>query len=257
MIQLKNITVNAGTKQLLTDVSTRCYANQFSWIIGPNGAGKSTLLQVISGLRTPDRGEVTIEGRPIADFSGPELAQKRAVLSQQAELAFPLKVHEVVMMGRYPHFNQQPTKLDHLICEKVMQLVDCYDFAQRNFLTLSGGEKQRVQFARVIAQLWQEEPTTKRYLLLDEPLTFLDIYHQLDFLKQLEQLIRAQNITVIGVLHDLNLVARYGNHILLLHQGQVLAQGSSHEVFTQEHIQTAFRVSPTIHMDNNSIFLRF
>jgi iron complex transport system ATP-binding protein len=167
------------------------------------------------------------------------------VLSQNSELAFPLNVREVVMMGRYPHFMNQPARLDLQAVEEALRFFDVWSFADRNYLTLSGGEKQRVQFARVLAQIWF--PTSNaRYLMLDEPLTFLDIHYQIQFTHQLQTLLHDKSLTVIGVLHDLNLAARFADTILLLNNGKILANGSPEEVLTKENMKTAFQLEPEI-----------
>jgi iron complex transport system ATP-binding protein len=180
-----------------------------------------------------------------------ELARVRAVLSQSVELSFPLRVSEVVMMGRYPHFTGKPGPADERACEEVMRFFDVAEMANRDYLTLSGGEKQRVHFARVLAQVWSPMPGKSRYLFLDEPLTFLDIYYQFEFMGKLRELLKAGDLVIVGVVHDLDLAARFGDSILLLHQGRVLACGPRSEVLTRENIKTAFRLDPTILRDGD------
>ena len=150
------------------------------------------------------------------------------------------------MMGRYPHFAGKPAAADERACQEVMRFFDIENMADRDFLTLSGGEKQRVHFARVLAQIWFSVPEKSRYLFLDEPLTFLDIFYQFEFMGKLRELLKAGDLVMVGVVHDLNLAARFADNVLLLHEGKVLASGSKSEVLTRENIKAAFRMEPTI-----------
>ncbi len=245
MIQLENISVKVRNKVLLDSISLRLESGKMNLIIGPNGAGKSTLIKILSKQIYPSAGNVFFEDQELRKLSLEQLATFRAVLSQNSELAFPLNVNEVVMMGRYPHFKNQPTRHDIQAVEEAMRFFDVWSLVDRNYLTLSGGEKQRVQFARVLAQIWF--PTSSaRYLMLDEPLTFLDIHYQIQFMQQLKTLLTDKSLMVIGVLHDLNLAARFADTILLLTNGKVLANGSPEEVLTKENMKTVFQLEPEI-----------
>lgn len=245
MLVAQNITCNAGSKKILDDVSAAFNPGVVNLIIGTNGAGKSTLIKVLSGQLTADSGTVTYAGTPISNFTSKALARHRALLSQHLELGFPLKAEEVVMMGRYPHWDNKPTVMDRQICEEVMAFLNIESFKERNYLTLSGGERQRVQFARVLAQIWHPIPDTFRYLLLDEPLTFLDIHYQHHFMQQIRSLCSA-DLVIIGVIHDLNLAAKYADNLILLHDGQVLANGTPETILTVKNIKTAYGVAPEI-----------
>src|ERR1041384_2745160 len=198
MLQASNITYRIGQKELISDISVSFAPGKLHLIIGPNGAGKSTLIKVLARLLRPQTGTVEYDGTNVHDTGEAELAKRRAVLSQAIEVAFPLDVREVVMMGRYPHFGGRPGPHDEKIVDEVMEHFDVTEFSDRNYQTLSGGEMQRVNFARVLAQLWRDDGlphpddsnspsgtgSTTRYLFLDEPLTFLDIKHQVDFMKK-------------------------------------------------------------------------
>jgi iron complex transport system ATP-binding protein len=189
---------------------------------------------------------VLYDGADVARAGEQALAQRRAVLSQAIEIAFPLWVHEVVMMGRYPHFSGRPAARDTAVVAEVMRYCDVEDLAGRSYPTLSGGEKQRVNFARVLAQVWQPRPPQAggRVLFLDEPLTFLDIGHQIDLMRKLREFGAAPDITVVGVVHDLALAARFADQLVLVHGGAVLAAGPPDEVMTPENVRTAFGVEP-------------
>lgn len=186
-----------------------------------------------------------------------QLAKIRAVLSQHMELAFPMPVDEVVMMGRYPHFTSRPSSADYAICEEAMRYFDVLEMHKRNYLTLSGGEKQRVHFARVLSQVWGSADDGIRMVLLDEPLTFLDVYYQMDFMEKLVALARTQQLIVAGVVHDLQLAGKYADHLVLLHLGRVIASGEKKAVLTKELIQKAYRLEAEIQYEGQQVRVYF
>jgi iron complex transport system ATP-binding protein len=243
MVSLENVTYTIKGNTLVNDVSVHFEKGQIHLILGPNGAGKSTLIKLISSELKPTRGTILLEDVSLLQTTYKEQAQFRAVLSQSLELSFPLKVHEVILMGRYPHFADKPTEHDLDICEKSMELFDLHKLKNRNYLTLSGGEKQRVQFARIFAQIWEPIEGKSRLLLLDEPLTYLDIFYQYDLMKKIEDF-RAANddLTVIGVVHDMNIAAKFAHKILLLKDSSVFGYGAVEEMLTEEKIYDVFKV---------------
>ena len=246
MLVGSNITFRVGSKALISDISASFAPGGLHLLVGPNGAGKSTLVKVLSRLLRPQTGTVEYEGADVGHASEAELAKRRAVLSQAIEIAFPLTVREVVMMGRYPHFSGRPGPTDEQIVDEVMQHFDVVEFKDRYYQSLSGGERQRVNFARVLAQLWRHRSVDScRYLFLDEPLTFLDIRHQIDFMKQIRSFTDMDVVTV-GVVHDLNLAARFADQILMLNGGRIVATGTPAEVLTAERIGEVFGVEPTM-----------
>ena len=249
MLAATNISFRVGTKPLISDISISFAAAKLHLIIGPNGAGKSTLVKVLARFLRPQTGKVEYQGADVHQASEAELAKRRAVLSQAIDVAFPLTVREVVMMGRYPHFAGRPGLVDQSIVDEVMDHMDVTEFSQRDYQTLSGGERQRVNFARVLAQLWNDRQSNDiracRYLFLDEPLTFLDIRHQIDFMKKIRTFADAPDIVTVGVVHDLNLAAQFADHIVLLNEGKVVANGTASEVLTTERIEDVFGVIPT------------
>jgi iron complex transport system ATP-binding protein len=255
MLEASRITFRVGNRALISEVSVTFAPGRLHLVIGPNGAGKSTLIKVLARLLRPHEGHVEYEGADVHQQSESDLAKRRAVLSQAIEVAFPLTVREVVMMGRYPHFGGRPGPVDENITDELMEFFDVTEFRMRNYQTLSGGERQRVNFARVLAQLWRarsssapSSPSTLspcRYLFLDEPLTFLDIRHQMEFMKKVRSFTDAPDVVTVGVVHDLNLAARFADQIVLLNQGAVVATGTAAEVLTTDRIRDVFGVEPT------------
>ncbi|HSC40562.1 MAG TPA: ATP-binding cassette domain-containing protein, partial [Chitinophagaceae bacterium] len=204
MLSIENIHYHIGAKSILNGISAVFEPGLFHVIIGPNGSGKSTFLKIFSGELRPGQGHVYYDGKDVFQSNKTLLAQRRAVMSQQPELHFPLTVLEVVMMGRYPHFTYRPSRRDEAICKEVMDRMEITHFVHRDYLSLSGDEKQRVQFARALAQLWEAPEEGHRYLLLDEPISSLDIHYQHQFLQIARQLTK-ENIVLVAVLHDINL----------------------------------------------------
>ena len=257
MLRATHISYRIGEKVLLQDISVDFMRGKINLIIGPNGAGKSTLIKILGGQVTPTSGDVFYGEQSIQQISTAKLATYRAVLSQQVELAFPLSVEEVVTMGRYPHFHVKPSAIDRDAVQAAMRFFDVLPFAERNYTTLSGGEKQRVHFARVAAQIWGTDTKHSRYLLLDEPLTFLDMYYQFDFMQKLLDLLRDTNLVVAGVVHDLNLAGKFADHLVLLHEGKLLAAGAKTEVLTPDNILTAYRMQVQIQQSADAVHLLF
>ena len=269
MLEAKNITFQIGNKTLINEFSASFAPGLLHLIIGPNGAGKSTIIKILSRLLRPQTGKIEYDGIDISQTNELNLAKRRAVLSQAIEIAFPLTVYEVVMMGRYPHFGGRPGNTDELIVDELMEFFEVTEFSDRNYQTLSGGERQRVNFARVLAQLWRTSsdsseinrnstPPQCRYLFLDEPLTFLDIRHQIEFMKKVRQFAGAPDIVAVGVVHDLNLAARFADRIVLLNHGRIAATGIPAKVLTKERIMEVFGITPVfIPVEHSGVHLIF
>ena len=246
MLTATNLVFRAGPRTLIDRISTQFEPARLHLIIGPNGAGKSTFIRLLARLLRPGEGQVLYDGQDVAHRSERELARCRAVLSQAVEVAFSLPVRELVLMGRYPHFTARPGAGDEQVCEEVMQFFDVTGMADRSYGTLSGGEKQRVQFARVLAQIWRPLDGATRLLFLDEPLTFLDIRHQIDFMEKIRLFAAQKDAIVVGVVHDLILAAQFADRLLLIHEGRILADGLTRDVLTEEYLREAFGVTPVL-----------
>ena len=202
MLELKNIGFIINKTMILKDINVSFKDHHFNVLLGPNGAGKSTLMKIATGVLPPSVGTVFLDEKPLSTFTTKTLSVKRAVLSQHFDITFPLTVKEVVMMGRYPHFDSTPSVLDRQIVENAIEKVNLSHKIHQNYTTLSGGEKQKVQMARVLAQIWHSPNDTEhKYLFLDEPTTSLDIHYQLQILDIAKGLLQ-HNTTIIAILHD-------------------------------------------------------
>lgn len=256
MLTIQNLSFTVDDKLILDSISEVFEPGKLTLIIGPNGAGKSTLIKAICGqLKLAEKNMVSYGNPHFLTIS--ELAKIRAVLSQNIEIGFPLTVKELVMMGRYPHHSNYPSEKDKTACTEAMQFFDLMELADRNYLTLSGGEKQRVQFARVLAQIWFPPESNLRYLIMDEPLTFLDVHYQYNFMYKMEALARNNDIVIIGVLHDLNLTAKFADKIILINNGKIEAVGNKKQVLTVQNILKAYKIEPKIHEIKDEFFINF
>lgn len=214
-------------------------------IVGPNGAGKSTLLRMLSGDLRPTSGAVRLDGRKVCSYQPRELAERRAVLAQHITVSFPFTVEEIVWMGAGEHVGRQA----RANIEAALQEVGLADFRARDITTLSGGEQQRAHFARVLVQLRTSEAEHgPGILLLDEPTSSLDIRHQLD-LAHTARRCADNGTTVIAVLHDLNLAARFAGRILVMHRGALTAHGAPSSVISSELLAEVFDVDLPVRTD--------
>jgi iron complex transport system ATP-binding protein len=215
-------------------------------LVGPNGAGKTTVLRLLAGQIAPSRGTVRIENLNPATADRRELAKRVAVVSAQALVGFPYSVEEVVLMGRAPHVDgfRLESGRDLEVAEQSMAAMDVSQLAHRVFDSLSSGEKQRVAVARALAQ----EP---KVLLLDEPGAFLDIRHQVDLYDLLSERAKTEGLTVISVLHDLNLAALYFDTVAMVAGGTIYAQGAADDVITYANVRAVFETD--VYVDRNDL----
>jgi iron complex transport system ATP-binding protein len=254
MILMDQISYSIGGKSILQQINTSFLPGVFNMIIGPNGSGKTSLLKVVSGSIIPPKGVVKYNGIDMHSIPKIDLAKYRAVLSQHLDISFPLTVSEVILLGRTPHYNMLPNKLDYSILQEVLMLLDLIHFKERNYNSLSGGEKQRVQFARILAQIW-EAPKEGEYrvLLMDEPLNNLDIHFQIQFLEIAKSLLNEQTI-LIGVIHDINLAVRYADYLYCLQHGKLILEGVPNQILDTNLIKTLFGLdSDIIHHPSSGI----
>ena len=221
---------------IVHDVSFEIARGDFLGIIGPNGSGKSTLLRLLTQVLPLERGDVELNGEKISRMSVRQLAKKVAFVPQDTFIHFPFSVEEIVLMGRIPHLKrlQFETQKDFLIVENAMTLTDVLPLRRKEIDELSAGERQRVIIAKALTQ----EPVL---LFLDEPTSHLDIGHQVQVLDLLKRLNREKKLTVVIVLHDLNLASEYCDRILLLNEGKVFKEGSPEEVLTYANIEAVYK----------------
>ncbi|WP_236683053.1 heme ABC transporter ATP-binding protein [Demequina globuliformis] len=231
---VSGVTVTIGEATLVRDVSLDVRHGEVLALVGPNGAGKSTLLGVMAGDRTPSSGEVLCDGRPVAQWSAVDLARHRAVLTQDNQVAFPFRVHEVVEMGRAPWRDASAAE-DVEAIARAMAEADVTHLAERTFTSLSGGERARVSLARVLAQRTQA-------VLLDEPTAALDLKHQEDVLTVARSL-AAADVAVAVVLHDLSLAAAYADRIAIMERGRLAALGAPSEVLEPALLERVYGVA--------------
>lgn len=239
MLEVKNLSYRIRNRQLLDNVSFQAKPGELLAIVGANGAGKSTLLKLCTREMTSSEGQILLRDQLINVYSDQELSLFRAVLPQQNSVVFPFLVSELVLMGRYPHFEFQASEHDYFVAEMALRKVGMWDFAARVFTTLSGGEQQRVQLARVLAQIWDVH---QGILFLDEPTTGLDLLHQHQML-ELAREFTNKGFCVVVILHDLNLAAQYADQIVMLRSGRVEAMGKPREVITADTILRVFNLN--------------
>lgn len=242
MIRAENISFKKGDKTLLNQVSTTILPGQITAILGPNGAGKSTLLKCLTGINTVTTGMVSMNNQPLADYSVKALSRLRAVLSQSVQVNFPFTAYEIVQMGCNPY--EQDDHRNHLnVGHLAMEVVDATHLKNRIFPTLSGGEQQRVQLARVLTQLWGMKET---YLFLDEPTSALDLKHQHQLMTHMQKIAQADQTGVCIVMHDLQLAMRYADQLLLMKDGKLFAAGAVEAILTKKNIEYVFEVSADV-----------
>ena len=233
VLRASGLTVSIDDKTLLDDVGVDLRGGELLAVLGPNGAGKTTLIKALAGDLPLDRGEISIDGRPLADFEPRELARRRAVMPQSSYLPFLFTAREVVRMGRAPWEGERGER-EHgaQLTDYAMSLTDTVTYAGRAYPTLSGGEQSRVTLARVLAQ---ETPL----LLIDEPTAHLDLRHQ-HLVLQLARDLAAEGAAIVAVLHDLNLAVMYADSVLLLHRGASVAHGPTTEVLQPDILAPVF-----------------
>lgn len=246
------ISFSAGRTSILDRVSLELAPGSFTAVIGPNGAGKSTLLKILSGDLRASSGNVSLLGRPLSSFDAKALSKVRSVLSQQVTIGFPFTAGEVIELGLYIH---NYTRLEATgIVSAVMEEAEVTHLKDRLYSTLSGGEQQRVQLARALAQVW-EDTVYPRFLLLDEPTSNLDLSHQHAILFAARKMTH-KNLGVLAIVHDLNLAAQYADHVVFMKTGRVHAAGVPQQVMTKEIIEEVFEHPVQVFsMDNGKPFV--
>ena len=245
-LNIKNLSYAYGKTKTLKNLSFSVPKADFFIIIGPNGSGKTTLMKIMAGILKPDKGQVEILNRQMADFSRKTLARTIAFVPQTIPVDFPFTVTEVVLMGRAPYLGMLGIEhaTDLSITKEALAFTGLEHLSHRKLDQLSGGEQQRVFIARAICQ----EP---EIILLDEPTASLDLAHQVRLMDLMEKLKNEKGITVVMVSHDVNLAAMYGEHLLLHNHGEIVCLGLPEEVLTFQTLERAYGC--TLLVDNSPL----
>lgn len=236
LLKIDNLYGGYHKETVIRDISLEIKKGEFLSIIGPNGSGKTTLLRLASRALKPQKGSILLEEENISSMKLKEFCKKSAFVPQDTFINFSFTAFEIVLMGRIPHLGrlQAETNRDIEIAEKSMDLTDTLILKGKMIDELSAGERQRVIISKALAQ----EPVL---LFLDEPTSHLDIGHQIQILDLLKALNLRNNLTIVMVLHDLNLASEYSDRIVLLNQGQVFKEGSPREVLTYQNIEAVYK----------------
>ncbi|MFA0740058.1 MAG: hypothetical protein DFNUSKGM_000155 [Candidatus Fervidibacter sacchari] len=237
LLSVHGLTVSYAAHTVLRDVSFEVARGDLVVVLGPNGAGKTTLLRTIAKVVSPKVGTVLLDGHDIAKLPVRQLMKTLSVVPQSEGSVFSFTVQDIVAMGRTPHLSPLAplSQKDWQIIREAMEATDVWELKDRLFTELSGGEQRRVLIAKALAQ----EP---QLLLLDEPTANLDLHYQLEVVELIQRLNRERGITVLAVLHDLNLAAMMGQRFILMHRGRIYAVGNADEVLTPQNIQQVYGV---------------
>ncbi|KIR03759.1 Vitamin B12 ABC transporter, ATPase component BtuD [Lachnospiraceae bacterium TWA4] len=239
-LEIKDLCYSIDGTDILKNVSLSIEKGEFVGLVGPNGCGKSTLLKNVYRVYHPNSGDIFLEGDNIKEIKNKEFAQKMAVMVQENSIEFDLTVMDMVILGRYARKKllQDSSKDDRKIAKHFLDEVGMGGCEGRSFLSLSGGEKQRVLLARALTQ-------EAKMIVLDEPTNHLDIKYQY----QIMNILKKQDITVFTSVHDLNIAAQYCDRIIVMKKGVKLADGTPNEIFTRELIRTLYDMDSEITID--------
>lgn len=244
--------LSRGDRRILRNAGLAVEPGEVVTLVGPNGAGKSTLLRCMTGELVPDEGECRLDDVAIRRLGTRELARCRAVLPQDSGTGFPLVVEDVVALGRAPWQRHASPQDNRRAVVGAAAAAGVSNLMQRDFRSLSGGERQLVQLARVLAQVWDTRRDGRpRYLLLDEPTSNLDVGHQQRLLTVVRQVL-PMGIGVLAVLHDLNLAAAFAERVCLLTEGRIVTQGPPADVIRRGHINAAYEASLDVRIDGTT-----
>jgi iron complex transport system ATP-binding protein len=236
-VVVKDLDWNFGDNEVLKQVNIRIEKRKLYCIIGPNGSGKTTLLKNISKALETKKEKVFIDDTDLCDLKNRDIAKKLSCVPQSTNIDFEFTVMDIVLMGRSPYIKrfQSESTRDIEAARMAMESTNTWHLKDKSINSLSGGEKQRVIVARALAQ-------ETGIMLLDEPVSQLDIHHQVELMDNLRFLIEDKGITVMAILHDLNLAANFGDSLILLNEGRVVCQGSAEVVLTPENIEKVYRM---------------
>jgi iron complex transport system ATP-binding protein len=246
MIQVQNLSVRRQQRTILEAINLAVNCGELVGLIGPNGAGKSTLLRCLAGDLEPTSGQVLLHDKPLTSWSRADLSRCRAVMPQQQTVPFPFQCQQIVAMGRHPYRRQLPPPVNAAVVDAVLAATGVDALRARSYQALSGGEAQRVQMARSLAQIWPgAERLEPGLILLDEPTASLDPRFQHEGLALIRQLTR-QQLAGVAVLHDLNLAAQYCDRIAILRDGALYAWGRPRDVLTPAILRAVYQIEVSV-----------
>jgi len=241
ILNVENIEFSYDKTPMLEDIDFNVPSGSFVSILGPNGSGKTTLLKNLCGLLSPKKGTISLINRRIGSFNQKEFAKTVAVVHQSSNIGFSFSVFDTVLMGRFPYIKklQGETTVDIKIAQEAMKNTGIWHLKEKDIREISGGERQRVMIARALTQ----EP---ELLILDEPISNLDIKFQISILRLCKKLNKEKGITIVTTLHDINLAGQYSDYILLLSKGKLVAQDEPKKVLTVKNIENVYEVQVEI-----------
>jgi iron complex transport system ATP-binding protein len=245
MLNIDGLSFSYRERPVLKKIDLEIKKGEIIGILGPNGCGKTTLLKLLNRNLHPESGRILMKEKDLESISKREIARHIAVVPQSNEIRFAFSVRDIVMMGRMPFLNQfqGESSEDARIVDEAMRKTNIMAFADRPINTMSGGERQRVIIARAIAQ-------KPEIILLDEPTLHLDICHQFEVLDLMKKLSDENDLTVVIVSHDLPMVVKYCDRIVLIHDHNIFAIGTPEEVLTGENMKTVFNINAVLEYDN-------
>lgn len=243
-LRVEGVSVGYGDAPIVRDVSLDVPDGALTVLVGPNGSGKSTLMKAMARVLPVSSGEIRLDGRPIGAMPTREVAKRLALLPQGPIAPEGLRVRELVAQGRYPHQSllRQWSREDAEAVEAAMRAADVIQFADRPVSDLSGGQRQRCWIAMVLAQ-------QTGILLLDEPATFLDLKVQVDLMRLLRRIAKEDGRTLVVVLHELNVAAAFADHLVMMQDGRILAEGHVERVFTAANLREVFGLEANVLRD--------
>ena len=246
---MKSLSFSINDKLLIRDINLDILEGDMVSIIGPNGSGKSTLIKLVSNELSANSGTIIIKDKLNSSWSIKELSKFRAVLTQSGHLSFPFSTFDIIRMGRYPFETNKV--VNDKICIELIDLLDLNNQIDQVYTTLSGGEKQRVQLARVFAQIWSDNTYEGKILMLDEPTSFLDIKHQYSLFKILKSL-NSKGLTIMMVLHDINHALSYSEKIIMLKDSNLVGFGKINEIINSEILEKLFNLKLNLIKNNKT-----
>ena len=239
MITIEQVSFQIRGTEILKNINLEIPKGGITALVGPNGAGKSTLFSLMSRLNEFEQGKISIDGMDISKTPSDEMAKKIAILRQENNITSRIMVKEMLMFGRYPYHKGRPTEEDRAIVENTLRRFDLYDLRGRYLTELSGGQRQRVLVAMVFCQ-------STDYLLLDEPLNNLDMYHSRQLMRQLRHIADEHQRTIIVVLHDVNYASVYADSIVGLKRGELVLHGKPRDVLNSDNLEKLFGVDAQV-----------